>query len=58
VGHGRRSLDETAVSRYKALIGPGLHARTLPAQRSEARAGCAVLSRMTRLGMPVPQRVA
>jgi hypothetical protein len=44
--------------RYKALIGPGLRARSLPAQKSETRAGCAVLNRMTRLGMPESQRVA
>jgi hypothetical protein len=48
----------TAISRYKALIGPSLRARTLPAQKTEARAACAVLNRMTRLGMPMSQRVA
>ena len=58
VDYGRRSLGETAISRYKALIGPSLRARTLPAQKTEARAACAVLNRMTRLGMPVSQRVA
>src|SRR4051812_14509343 len=31
VDYGRRSLGETAMSRYKALIGPSLRARTLPA---------------------------
>src|SRR3954469_21469819 len=34
--------------RYKALIGRGLRARALPAQKTEARVGCAVLNRMTR----------
>jgi hypothetical protein len=58
VGYGRRSLGETAMSRHKALIGRGLRARNLSAQKSEARAGCAVLNRMTRPGMPVSQRVA
>ena len=43
--------------RYKALIGPYLRARSLPAQNSEARAGCAALNRMTRLGMPVSHRI-
>jgi hypothetical protein len=57
VGYGRRSLGETAMFRYKALIGPGLRARRLPAQKSEVRAGCAVLNRMTRLGMPVSHRI-
>jgi hypothetical protein len=58
VGYGRRSLGETAVFRYKAIIGRRLRARTLPTQKSEARAGCSVLNRMTRLGMPVSQRIA
>ena len=44
--------------RYKAVIGRGLRARTLPAQKTEARVGCGVLNRMTRLGMPVSQRIA
>ena len=35
-GYGRRSHAETAVGRYKALIGLKLRARTLPAQRGEA----------------------
>jgi hypothetical protein len=58
VGYGRRSLGETAVFRYKAIIGRSLRARTLPAQKTEARAACAVLNRMTGLGRPVSQRVA
>jgi Transposase DDE domain len=58
VGYGRRSLGETAVFRYKAIIGRGLRARTLPAQKTEARVACSVLNRMTRLGMPVSQRTA
>jgi Transposase DDE domain len=58
VGYGRRSLGETAVFRYKAIIGRGLRARTLPAQKTEARVACPVLNRMTRLGMPVSQRIA
>jgi hypothetical protein len=32
-------------------------ARSLPAQKSEARVGCLVLNQMTWLGMPVSQRV-
>ena len=32
-GYGRRSLAETAVGRYKAIIGPKLRARILRAQR-------------------------
>lgn len=56
-GYNRRSLVETAVYRYKTIIGRRLHARTLPNQRTEAKIGCNVLNRMTRLGMPVSVRI-
>ncbi len=55
--YGRRSHAETAMFRYKALIGSSLRARTLPAQKIETKAGCSVLNRMTRLGMPVSHRI-
>ena len=58
VGYGKRSLGETAVFRYKTIIGRRLRARTLPSQKTEARAASVVLNRMTRLGMPVSQRIA
>src|SRR3712207_5118477 len=45
VGYGRRSLGETAVFRYKAIIGRRLRARTLPGQKTEARVACSVLNR-------------
>jgi hypothetical protein len=57
VGYGKRALVETAMFRYKTLIGPRLRARTLPAQKSEARIACAVINRMTQLGMPISQRI-
>jgi hypothetical protein len=57
VGYGKRALVETAMFRYKALIGPSLRARSLPAQKSEARAACALIHRMTPLGRPISQRV-
>jgi transposase len=56
-GYGRRSLVETAMYRYKTIIGRRLHARTLLNQRIEAKIGCNVLNRMTSLGMPVSIRV-
>ena len=58
VGYGKCSLGETAMFRYKAIIGRGLRARTLSSQKTEATVGCSVLNRMTRLGMPVSQRAA
>jgi hypothetical protein len=58
VNYGCRSLGEVAMMRYKTLIGRRLHARTLPTQETEAAAGCKVINVMTRLGMPVSQRLA
>src|SRR5215213_8158341 len=52
-GYGRRSLVETAMYRYKTIIGRRLHARPLPNQRTEAKIACNVLNRMTSLGMPI-----
>jgi hypothetical protein len=57
-GYGRRSHAETAMFRYKAFIGSSLRARTLPAQKTETKVGWSGLNRMTRLGMPVSQRVS
>lgn len=57
VGYGRRSHAETAMFRYKAIIGRSLRARTLPVQRTETKVACSALNRMTRLGMPASQRV-
>ena len=56
-GYGRRSLVETAMYRYKTIIGRRLQARTLPNQQTEAKIGCNVLNRMTNLGMPVSVRI-
>src|SRR4051812_3290763 len=58
VGYGKRSLVETAFYRYKVLIGRSLRARTLSAQKVEARIACTVTSRMTSLGMPVARKSA
>ncbi len=44
--------------RYKQVIGRGLRARTLPAQKVEAAAGCKVMNIMTNLGMPLTRKVA
>jgi len=56
-GYNRRSLVETAVYRYKTIIGRRLQARTLPTQRTEAKIGCNVLNRMTTIGMPASARI-
>ena len=57
-GYGRRSLVETAVGRYKAIIGPKLRARTLSAQQGEVAIAAEVLNRMIRAARPVSTRVA
>jgi transposase len=56
-GYNRRSLVETAMYRYKTIIGRRLHARTLHNQRTEAKIGCNALNRMTTLGMPASVRI-
>ena len=56
-GYSRRSLAETAMYRYKTIIGRRLHAWTLPNQRTEAKIGCNVLNRMTSFGMPISVRI-
>ena len=55
-GYGRRSLVETAIGRYKAIIGPKLHARILPAQQGEAAIATEVLNHMIRAAKPVSIR--
>ncbi len=57
-GYGRRNQAETAVSRYKHLIGPKLRTRSLPAQRGEVAIAIAVLNTMIRTAKPVSVRVA
>ncbi|NPD69858.1 hypothetical protein HN018_22200 (plasmid) [Lichenicola cladoniae] len=58
IGYGRRSLVETAIGRYKHLIGPKLRASTLPGQQGEAALAVAVLNRMIRTAKPVSVRRA
>ena len=50
--YGQRALVETAMGRYKAIIGPCLRARSFSGQQSEAAVGVAVLNRMLDAGRP------
>jgi len=50
--YGQRSLVETTMGRYKALIGPRLRARGFAAQQTEATIGVAALNRMLAAGGP------
>jgi len=56
-GYHRRSLAETAMSRYKTLIGPTLKSRTLTNQKTEAAITVNCLNRFTVLGMPVSVKI-
>lgn len=51
-GYHRRSLSETAMYRFKQLIGQTLRARVFPNQVAETYVGIAVLNEMSALGMP------
>ena len=51
-GYGKRALIETAIGRYKGLIGRRLRARSFPAQQTEVAIGCDVLNRMLACGRP------
>ena len=57
-GYHRRSLAETAMSRYKTIIGPSLKARTFANQQAEAAIAVRCLNRFTAIGMPVSIRIA
>lgn len=57
-GYSRRSLAETALGRYKAIIGPKLRARILPVQQGETAIATEVLNHMTRVAKPISIRVA
>jgi len=56
--YGRRNQAETAMFRYKHLIGPKLCARSLSARRGEVAIAVAVLNQMIRTAKPVPVRIA
>jgi len=51
-GYGKRALIETAMGRYKGIIGPRLRARSFLAQQTEAAIGVAILNRMLACGRP------
>lgn len=50
--YGKRSLVETAIGRYKSIIGRRLRARSFAAQLTEVAIGCAVLNRMLACARP------
>jgi hypothetical protein len=50
--YGQRALVETAMGRYKAIIGPCLRARSFSGQQAEAAVAVAILNRMLDAGCP------
>jgi hypothetical protein len=57
IGYHRRSRVETAIFRYKTLLGDRLMARKECTQATEVRIKLDVLNRMTELGMPKSYKV-
>ena len=51
-GYGKRALAETAMGRYKGVIGTRLLARSVLAQQTEAAIGVAIFNRMLACGRP------
>ena len=56
-GYGRRNLVETAIGRYKHLVGSKLRARNLAAQQGEVTIAVQALNRMIRVAKPLSVRV-
>jgi hypothetical protein len=57
VGYHQRSLVETTVFRFKRMFGSYLQSRNDNSQRTEARLKCAILNRLTALGLPDSYKV-
>jgi Transposase DDE domain len=53
VGYHKRSLAETAMFRYKTIIGADLQSRNIENQRAEARLSCSIINLMLQLSKPI-----
>jgi hypothetical protein len=51
-GYGKRALIETAIGRYKSIVGRRLRARSFAAQQTEVAIGCNILNRMLACARP------
>jgi hypothetical protein len=56
--YGKRSLVETAIGRYKSIVGHRLRARSFAAQHTEVAIGCTILNRMLACARPKSVRRA
>src|SRR3954454_25413809 len=57
-GYNARARAEAAISRYKRVIGDGLHSRTDRRRATEVNVGVPALNRMLELGRPESVRIA
>ena len=57
-GYTKRARAETAISRYKRVIGDGLRSHTDERRRTEMDVAVHVLNRMLDLGRPTYARIA
>jgi hypothetical protein len=57
-GYTKRARAETAISRYKRMIGDGLRSRTEERRVTESDVAVQVLNRMLVLGQPTYVRIA
>lgn len=58
VGYHRRSLAETAMYRYKTIIGPCLKSRKPETQKTEALVGIVILNRTLQMAKPISYKAA
>jgi hypothetical protein len=56
-GYRYRALVETAMFRYKTIIGERVYSRSLSRQKIEAKIACQILNTMASLGMPVSTKI-
>jgi hypothetical protein len=56
-GYHRRSLAETNMFRFKQIFGGSVQSRTFESQAVDLFVRCALLNRMTWLGMPVSEKI-
>jgi len=56
-GYHRRSLAETSMFRFKQIFGGSVHSRSFESQAVDLFVRCALLNRMTWLGMPVSEKI-
>ncbi|MFC1502848.1 hypothetical protein ACFL53_00635 [Pseudomonadota bacterium] len=55
--YGKRNISETAMQRYKKIIGNTLHSREFENQSKEMLLGCSILNRFTDVWNPLSPRL-